>query len=165
MVGRRGIEPRYTCVSGRPRRPAGSRPAEGRGVDPPGRADPYRLSRPAAAPAAYPPWKRAAVPTRSAPWPAAFGVAPATLAGSLSTAEDGGHDPQGLRPHPLSRQGPPPGDFISHVRKAGDSNATGLTAHRLAGEPGILSGSPSVPHPGFEPGTSWSWARRLYQLV
>jgi hypothetical protein len=34
MVGRRGIEPRDTCVSGRPRRPAGSRPADAAGVEP-----------------------------------------------------------------------------------------------------------------------------------
>ena len=34
MVGHRGIEPRDTCVSGRPRRPAGSWPADGGGPDP-----------------------------------------------------------------------------------------------------------------------------------
>ena len=34
MVGRRGIEPRNTCSSGRPRRPAGSRPADAAGVEP-----------------------------------------------------------------------------------------------------------------------------------
>lgn len=38
--------------------------------------------------------------------------------------------------HPLSKRGPPPGDFIFQARKAGDSNATVLPAHRLAGEPG-----------------------------
>ena len=31
-------------------------------------------------------------------------------------------------------------------------NATDMAAHRLAGEPGALAGSPSVPFPGFEPG-------------
>ena len=35
MVGRRGVEPRDTRLSGRPRRPAGSRPAEAEGVEPP----------------------------------------------------------------------------------------------------------------------------------
>lgn len=34
MVGHRGIEPRNTCVSGRPRRPAGSWPADAAGVEP-----------------------------------------------------------------------------------------------------------------------------------
>jgi len=34
LVGRRGVEPRDTCLSGRPRRPAGSRPADGGGPDP-----------------------------------------------------------------------------------------------------------------------------------
>ena len=105
--------------------------------------------------------------------PAAFGAAPATLAGSLSTAaEDGGHDPQGLRPHPLSGRGSPPGDFISHARKAGDSNATGLAAQSLAATPGALAGSPSVPFPGFEPGRhspeecgSASWPRRALRVT
>ena len=34
MVGHRGIEPRDTCVSGRPLQPAGSRPADAAGVEP-----------------------------------------------------------------------------------------------------------------------------------
>ena len=34
VVGRRGVEPRCTCLSDRARRPAGSRPADGRGVEP-----------------------------------------------------------------------------------------------------------------------------------
>ena len=34
MVGHRGIEPRDTCVSGRPLRPAGSWPADAAGVEP-----------------------------------------------------------------------------------------------------------------------------------
>jgi hypothetical protein len=38
--------------------------------------------------------------------------------------------------HPLSGRGQPPGWFILHARKAGDSNATVSAAHRLAGEPG-----------------------------
>src|SRR5215470_11476477 len=52
MVGHRGIEPRNTCVSGRSLRPAGSWPAEGGGVDPPG-VTLRGLSRPGAAPAAH----------------------------------------------------------------------------------------------------------------
>jgi hypothetical protein len=90
--------------------------------------------------------------------------------GLLSLAEDGEVESQGLLgPHPLSRRGSPPGDFISHVRKAGDLNATDMAAHRLAGEPGALAGSPSVPFPGFEPGRhppegcgSASWPRRAW---
>lgn len=35
MVGRHGVEPRDTRLSGRPRRPAGSRPAEAERVEPP----------------------------------------------------------------------------------------------------------------------------------
>ena len=40
------------------------------------------------------------------------------------------------------------------------------SAHSLAARPGTLARSLSiVPTPGFEPGTSWVWARRLCQLV
>ncbi len=137
MVGRRGIEPRNTCVSGRPRRPAGSRPAECGGAEPRARRGTPRVFK-----------------------------ARCRAGGTHSMEESGGpaphrpsghplsgrglrpwqvHSPRGRRririsrprdPHPLSRRGPPPGDFISHSRKAGDLNAAGLTAHRLAGEPG-----------------------------
>jgi hypothetical protein len=159
MVGRRGIEPLYTCVSGRPRRPAGSRPTEGRGVDPHGPRDPCRLSGPAAAPAAYPPSKRAAVPTRSAYAPCRFQGGARSPGGFTLRRGRRWTRSTGPYPHPLSRRGPPPGGFISHARKAGDLNATGLTAHRLAGEPGRLSGSPSVPPAGLEPAHPAVWAQ------
>jgi hypothetical protein len=80
--------------------------------------------------------QRAEVPSPTVLPAARFRNGACRLTGSLSMAEDGGHDPQGLHPHPLSRRGSPPGDFISHARKAGDLNATVLPAHRLAGEPG-----------------------------
>jgi hypothetical protein len=81
-------------------------------------------------------------------------------------AEDGVFEthpagPPGFRPGPAAWLVHPP------WRKAENSNLTELPAHRLAGEPGTLAGSPSVPFPGFEPGRhppkgcgSASWPRR-----
>jgi hypothetical protein len=46
--------------------------------------------------------------------------------------------PPGFRPGPAAWLVHPP------LRKAGDLNATVLPAHRLAGEPGALAGSPSL---------------------
>jgi hypothetical protein len=109
--------------------------------------------------------QRAEVPTPTASRrPAVFETEPATWQV---------HSPCGRRrtrisgpscPHPLSRRGPPPGDFISHGRRAENSNPTVSPAHSLAARPGTPAGSLSVPHPGFEPGTSWVWARRLCQV-
>ena len=48
-------------------------------------------------------------------------------------AEDGVVETQGVTPHPLSRRGPPPGDFISHERKAEQSKPTVFTRASLSG--------------------------------
>jgi hypothetical protein len=67
--------------------PAESPPAEGGSVDLPGMT-PRGLSRPVAAPAAHLPWisteERGGIEPQRLIRPAAFGAAPATLAGSLS---------------------------------------------------------------------------------
>jgi hypothetical protein len=42
----------------------------------------------------------------------------------------------GITGQPRSKRWLHPGSFIPRARKAGDSNATVLAAHRLAGEPG-----------------------------
>lgn len=97
----------------------------------------YGFSRPAAAPAARIPWRRAAVPPRTVQAATRFRGGACIL--GRFTLQGGRRRIRISRPrdpHPLSRRGPPPGDFISHLRKAGDLNAAGLTAHRLAGEPG-----------------------------
>jgi hypothetical protein len=60
-------------------------------------------------------------------------------------------------PHPLSRRGPPPGDFISHERRAENSNPTPKCA-LVSGEarhPGRFALLDYlVPFRGFEPRTS-----------
>ena len=78
--------------------------------------------------------------------------------GCLSMAEDGELESQGLSgPHPLSRRGPPPGDFISHERRAENSNPTPKCA-LVSGEarhPGRFAlHDYLVPFRGFEPRTS-----------
>jgi hypothetical protein len=144
VVGHRGIEPRDTCVSGRPRRPAGSWPADGGGPDPqrsralpgssrsrpPGRfairerraevLSPTASRRPPvfetepAARQVHSPWRKTVDTIHRAFTPARF--------------PDGDHH------------------LVVHLprRRAGDSNATVLPAHPLATEPGTLAGSPSM---------------------
>jgi hypothetical protein len=51
-------------------------------------------------------------------------------------AEDGVIETHRVTGQPRSGRRLHPGSFILHARKAGDSNATVLAAHRLAGEPG-----------------------------
>ena len=70
-------------------------------------------------------------------------------------AEDGELESLRFHARPPSKRCQHPDWFILQGQKAGDSNATELPAHRLAGEPGTLAGSPSVPNRGFEPRTSW----------
>lgn len=69
--------------------------------------------------------------------------------------------------HPLSTRSRPPGRFILQARKAGDLNARVSPPHPLATEPGApvrftFHSYSFVPNRGFEPRTSWFWARRLY---
>lgn len=51
-------------------------------------------------------------------------------------AEDGELESQRFHARPPSKRCQHPGWFILQEQKAGDSNATELPAHRLAGEPG-----------------------------
>jgi len=123
-VGRLGVEPSDTCASGRPRRPAGSRPADGRGPDP------QRSRAPPVSSRGLPPGRfpihceegGGLEPQRARP--GAFETPPAALAGSPSTTaprpgvnrpgmeEDGRLERQRFHARPLSRRGPPPGGVI-----------------------------------------------------
>jgi hypothetical protein len=126
----------------------------------------HGCSKPVPAPAGHLPWRRAENLNPSARAPVRFRNGARHLTGLLSTAEDGELESQGSRPHPLSRRGPPPDGFISHARRAGDSNATAGTAQSLAAMPGPwpvhspcrTRDSNSEP-PESESGASTSWAR------
>ena len=97
MVGRRGVEPRCTCLSDRARRPAGSRPAEGGGPDPQALTRPVPLQTGAGRPAGSPSrLEESGGPDPQRLRPPAFEAGPAALAGSLSTAEDGDPDSHAL---------------------------------------------------------------------
>src|SRR5579872_4270150 len=107
MVGHRGIEPRDTCVSGRPVDQLGRGQRRGRESNSQGRSS------------------------------AAFGADP--VADRVASPRGWWTDrTSASRDDPTS--GFQPGTFPlgqpSMLRKAGDLNAAGLTAHRLAGEPG-----------------------------
>jgi hypothetical protein len=155
-LSRRGWPPRdrtaqYLRIR-QARRPAGSRPADGGGPDPQRASTrPSRFKRAPTARPVHHPERRAEV-TISSDNAHRFskpGLRPGRFTlhgGRRRTRISGPPDP-----HPLSRRGPPPGDFISQERKAEQSKLTVLPAHRLAGEPGTLSGSPSVPPAGLEP--------------
>jgi hypothetical protein len=147
-VGRLGVEPSHTALSGRPRRPAGSRPAEGGSVDLPG-VTPLGCSKPAAAPAAHLPRRRATDSNR--------------YARALIRIRSGARGPGGFTPHfgsparcvsggrwrktgelNASASAPtrfPDGDHhlvmsSSTTRKVADLNGTVSPAHPLATEPG-----------------------------
>jgi hypothetical protein len=75
---------------------------------------------------------------------------PADANGGREMAEDGVLETHPVGPAAFQTE-TAPWRFRPPWRKAGDSNATELPAHRLAGEPGALTGSPSVPPAGFEP--------------
>ena len=115
MVGHRGIEPRNTCVSGRPRRPAGSWPAASVRFERTG------LFRPAAF--------GAAAIIHSAKMPSCN----RHLTGGWWTDRTSAGP---CRPDLRFPAGHLATRSTIHARKVGDSNATALTAHRLAGEPG-----------------------------
>ena len=156
MVGHRGIEPRDTCVSGRPRRPAGSWPADGGGPDPQrSRALPgSSRSRPPGRFAIRERRAEVLSPTASRR-PPVFETEPAAWQV---------HSPWRKTVDTIHRAFTPTrfpaGDHrlvvSSPRRRAGDSNATVLPAHPLATEPGTLAGSPSMsggPRTGAPRGT------------
>ena len=144
MVGHRGIEPRDTCVSGRPRRPAGSWPADGGGPDPQrSRALPgSSRSRPPGRFAIRERRAEVLSPTASRR-PPVFETEPAAWQV---------HSPWRKTVDTIHRAFTPPAFQTGTItwwfhlprRRAGDSNATVLPAHPLATEPGTLAGSPSM---------------------
>ena len=144
MVGHRGIEPRDTCVSCRPRRPAGSWPADGGGPDPQrSRALPgSSRSRPPGRFAIRERRAEVLSPTASRR-PPVFETEPAAWQV---------HSPWRKTVDTIHRAFTPPAfqpgttTWWFHLprRRAGDSNATVLPAHPLATEPGTLAGSPSM---------------------
>jgi hypothetical protein len=112
-VGRLGVEPSDTCVSGRPRRPAGSRPLSGwRRSRPPALARPSGFKPEAATRQLHHPRRRAEVTISSDCSPSRVRIGASSPAGSLSMsalppdangremAEDGAHDAQRL-PAPI----------------------------------------------------------------
>ncbi len=145
MVGHRGIEPRDTCVSGRPRRPAGSWPADGGGPDPQrSRALPgSSRSRPPGRFAIRERRAEVLSPTASRR-PPVFETEPAArqVHSPWRKAVDTIH--RAFRPPPAFQTGTTTWWFHLPRRRAGDSNATVLPAHPLATEPGTLAGSPSM---------------------
>ena len=145
MVGHRGIEPRDTCVSGRPRRPAGSWPADGGGPDPQ-RSRALPGSSRSRTPGRFAIRERRAEvlsPTASRR-PPVFGTVPAArqVHSPWRKAVDTIH--RAFRPPPAFQTGTTTWWFHLPRRRAGDSNATVLPAHPLATEPGTLAGSPSM---------------------
>ena len=119
----------HTCVSGRPRRPAGPWPlAESGGLE----------------------------PQRAPARPSAFGAAPVTR--QVHSPQSGRwriRISESRDPHPFSRRGPPPGGFISRKQRAEKSNLTPKRA-LVSSEAQALPGSLSVAPPGLEPGSTRS---------
>lgn len=156
MVGHLGVEPSDTALSGRPLRPAGSWPRKTEVSSPAAFRPPRVFKTRCRAGGASSKEESGTGERRSRPAavtrPPVFGTGACHPAGSLSTVcssavWDASSSRRNRRKmvetihmarghHPLSKRGPPPGDFIFQARKAGDSNATVLPAHRLAGEPG-----------------------------
>jgi hypothetical protein len=140
LVGRRGVEPRDTCLSGRPRRPAGSRPADGGGPDPQTAA----LSRPASN-GRLPPGRftiqerRAGDSNASAVRrPTAFGAVPAPWQVHSPRAEDGEIESQCLTT-PIrvpAAAGALPGSSPIAESGAIEAHAPARDAHSLAARPG-----------------------------
>src|SRR6185437_6823454 len=144
MVGHRGIEPRDTCVSGRPRRPAGSWPADGGGPDPQrSRALPgSSRSRPPGRFAIRERRAEVLSPTASRR-PPVFETEPAAWQV---------HSPWRKTVDTIHRAFTPTrfpaGDHhlvvSSPSEESGRLERHGVTAHPLATEPGTLAGSPSM---------------------
>jgi hypothetical protein len=144
MVGHRGIEPRDTCVSGRPRRPAGSWPADGGGPDPSARAPLPRSSR-SRPPGRFAIRERRAevlIPTASRR-PPVFETEPAARQVHSPWRKTVDTIHRAFTPTAF-QTGTTTWWFHLPRRRAGDSNATVLPAHPLATEPGTLAGSPSM---------------------
>ena len=149
MVGHRGIEPRDTCVSGRPRRPAGSWPADGGGPDPqrsralpgssrsrpPGRfairerraevLSPTASRRPPVfetEPAAWQvhsPWRKTVDTIHRASTPTRFPAGDHHLAVSSPSEESGRLERHGATRASVSNGARHPGRFTLHERRAG----------------------------------------------
>ena len=137
MVGHRGIEPRNTCVSGRPRRPAGSWPADAAGFEP---ARP-RLARVQAG-------FRHQVGLRiherrgrelnsQGRSSAVFETGPVTSR-VASPCADGGRieRPRVVKTRPPVSSRAPCHSVNHPGAEGGRRERRGITAHRLAGEPG-----------------------------
>ena len=182
MVGHRGIEPRDTCVSGRPLRPAGSWPADAAGVEPArprlarvqagfrhqiglrtqerrGRES-NSQGRSSAAFGAGPVANRVASPWRRTEYSKPTRKEPRAF--QAVTAPWRLHPPWTVR---ATRWGS--GPFTVRIAESGELESHGVTRALVSSEPRPLAGSLSVPFPGFEPGRhpsegcgSASWPRR-----
>jgi hypothetical protein len=142
------------------------------------RSRPPALARPSgfkpepAARRVHHPERRAEVTISSDCAPTGFRNRACFPAGSLSMAEDGGHDPQGPHEPPLAFQTvTAPWRLHLPGAESGAVEAHGIARALVSSEARTLSGSLSmkhrVPFPGFEPGRhppegcgSASWPRR-----
>ena len=179
MVGHRGIEPRDTCVSGRPRRPAGSWPADGGGPDPqrsralpgssrsrpPGRfairerraevLSPTASRRPPvfetepAARQVHSPWRKTVDTIHRAFTPTRFPAGDHHLVVSSPSEESGRLERHGATRASVSNGARHPGRFTLHDRRPGQAHRAVRTGLR-----GRASPPHYVPHPRFELGTS-----------
>ena len=142
-MGHRGVEPR--CLTGRPRRPAGSWPAEGEGVEPHGLTAATGFQGQLPQPAAHLPSAESGgtEPHRLAT-AARFRNGACHPAGSLSMEEDGELESQGL-PTPTRF---PDGDHhpvvSSPVAESGEIESHGVTRALVSSEARSLIGSLSM---------------------
>jgi hypothetical protein len=187
MVGHRGIEPRDTCVSGRPLRPVGSWPADAAGVEPArprlarvqagfrhqiglrtherrgresnsqGRSSTAFGAGPVADRVASP-WRRTEYSKPTRKGATRFPGGDRTLTASSSV------DRTGVEPA-YARWGSSP--CTARIAESGELESHGVTRALVSSEARPLAGSLSVPFPGFEPGRhppegcgSASWPRR-----
>ena len=133
------------------------------------RSRPPALARPSgfkpepAARQVHHPERRAEVTISSDCAPTGFRNRACSPAGSLSTAEDGGHDPQGPHGPPLAFQTvTAPWRLHPPRRRADDSNATGVTRAVVSGDAQPLAGSLSlVPPVRFELTLPRAWTSCL----
>ena len=158
MVGHRGIEPRDTCVSGRPRRPAGSWPADGGGPDPqrppalPGssRSRPPVFETGPAARQVHSPWRKAVDTIHRAFTPTRFPDGDHHLVVSSPSEESGRLERHGATRASVSNGARHPGRFTLHERRAG----TGAPRGTYRPARSCFPPPHYVPHPRFELGTS-----------
>jgi hypothetical protein len=148
-VGRLGVEPSDTALSGRPRRPAGSRPMRGRWRCRASRCYPSRGFRPRcgagrassmAESGGNDPQRANADPlSKRSPRPGGFTLHANSPARCEQTGDGRGRSARCPAPcdaHTLSKRSRPPDRFILYKQKATDSNGTVSPAHPLATEPG-----------------------------